>query len=50
MSLGVEEVEMLRSSTWEVAAKYGTLNSMISSLSKVMKERRICREVASLNM
>ena len=35
MLLGVEEVGMLRSSTWEVAARLGTLNAMIPSLSKV---------------
>ena len=49
MPLGVGEVGMLRSSTWEVAAKLGTLNAMIPSLFEVMQERRICGDVASSN-
>ena len=36
MLLGIGEVVMLRSSTWEVAPMLGTLNAMIPSLSEVV--------------
>ena len=36
MLLGVGEVGTLKSSTWEVAAKLGTLKAMIPSLSEVV--------------
>ena len=35
MLLGVGEVGILRGSTWNVAARFGTLNSKIPSLSEV---------------
>ena len=49
--LGVGEVGTQRSSTWEVAARLGTLNPLRSLASLMLHKRgRICREVVSLNM
>ena len=47
--LGLGEVGVSMLSTWEVAAKLGTLKATIPSLSKVAKERMICGDIASSN-
>ena len=49
MLLGFGEVGTSKLSTWEVAARLGTLTIMIPSLSKVVQGRRICRDIASSN-